>query len=93
MALDNAPARLNGKPARQTGQSKIWAINNTKDLRSFLIEQMKAVAKGEIDTQATKGICNLAQQVYNTLNIELKAAAATAKLGDERPIKPVEFNG
>ncbi len=64
---------------------------NTKDLRKFLLDQMSGVADGTVTAEQTKGITNIAQQVYNTLNIELKTALAAAKLGDAT-VKPVQFD-
>ena len=55
-------------------------LKSTKDLRNFLLDQMKGVATGTVDTYQAKGVCNLAQQVYNTINIEIKHAQAMEKL-------------
>jgi len=65
-------------------------MNNTKEMREFLLEQMKCVADGDVEIAVAKGVCNLAQQVYNTMNIEIKHALAVEKLngGD---INMVEF--
>jgi len=52
---------------------------------------MVDVAEGEMTTEVAKGICNLSQQVYNTLNIELKMAVAKDKIGNET-ITPVSFD-
>jgi len=38
------------------------------------------VAKGTTDLGTAKGVANIAQQVYNTINIELKVAQAKEKL-------------
>jgi hypothetical protein len=65
-------------------------MKSTKEMRSFLIEQMGAVANGDQDIATAKGVCNYAQQVYNTMNIEIKHAQAQAKLG-EGDIKEVKF--
>jgi len=65
-------------------------MKNTKEMREFLIEQMTAVAHGDQDIATAKGVCNYAQQVYNTMNIEIKHAQAQAKLSDG-DIKPVGF--
>ena len=70
-------------------------INDTKELRRFLVEQMEGIAEGTVDLDAAKGITNLAQQIYNTLNIELKFALAEDKVGDVSEIgsPPVKFDG
>jgi hypothetical protein len=66
------------------------SISDTKELRKFLTDKLNDVADGKIDSETTKGIANLAQQIYNTLNIELKTALARQKL-EGKDIKPVEF--
>jgi len=65
-------------------------MKSTKEMRSFLIKQMGAVADGNQDIAIAKGVCNYAQQVYNTMNIEIKHAQAQAKLADG-DIKEVKF--
>jgi len=55
-------------------------ITSTKEMREFLLTEMKGVADGTVETYRAKGVCNLAQQVYNTLNIEIKHAQAMEKL-------------
>lgn len=67
-------------------------ITSTKELRKFLLGQMDGVINGTVTAEQTKGITNLAQQVYNTLNVELKTAIALGKLGENADIKPVQFN-
>jgi hypothetical protein len=67
-------------------------MKNTTDLRKFLLAQMQGIADGEIENDTAKGVCNTAQQVYNTLNIELKVAAATAKYGDDLQVKALSFD-
>ena len=65
-------------------------MKSTKDMRTFLLDQMSAVAGGEVEVNTTKAVCNLAQQVYNTMNIEIKHAQAQAKLGESK-IGEVKF--
>lgn len=65
-------------------------ITDTRSLRKFLVDKMNAVSKGELDATQTTGIANLAQQIYNTLNIELKTATALQKL-DGKKVEPVKF--
>lgn len=67
-------------------------LRSTKDLRAFLLKQMEGVADGEIDADAAKSVANLAQQIYNTLNVELKTAVTLSKIGDGQHIKPVRFD-
>lgn len=55
-------------------------MTNTRELRSFLVEQMQGVASGRVNSEKAKSIANLSQQIYNTLNLEVKMAAAKAKL-------------
>jgi len=67
-------------------------MKSTKDLRHFLLNQMQGIADGEIEINSAKGICNTAQQVYNTLNIELKVASARAKYGDDLKVESLNFD-
>lgn len=55
-------------------------MTNTRELRAFLVEQMQGVASGRVNSEKAKSIANLSQQIYNTLNLEVKMAAAKAKL-------------
>lgn len=55
-------------------------MKNTKELRDFLVEQMLGVAAGKVNSEKAKSISNLSQQIYNTLNIEVKMALQKAKL-------------
>lgn len=65
-------------------------VESTTELRSFLLEQMVSVSEGAQDPAQAKAICNYAQQVYNTVNLEVRYAQAKAKVG-EGGIKPVSF--
>jgi hypothetical protein len=65
-------------------------MKNTRELREFLVGQMIKVANGEVDVEMAKGVSNLAQQIYNTINIEVKFATAMQKL-DGAEIKAVSF--
>lgn len=58
-------------------------LRNTRELRSFLVQQMNGVASGDVTNDTAKAISNLAQQVYNTLNLEVRMALARAKLDGE----------
>jgi hypothetical protein len=58
-------------------------MNNTRELRAFLVEQMQGVSTGKVNSEKAKSISNLAQQVYNTLNIEVKMALSKAKLNGQ----------
>lgn len=66
-------------------------ITDTKDLRMFLVEQMEGVATGKVNTERAKSVCNLSQQIYNSLNLEVKMAVARSKLKDGQDVKPVSF--
>jgi hypothetical protein len=59
---------------------KFAPMTNTRELRSFLVEQMQGVASGKVNSEKAKSIANLSQQIYNTLNLEVKMATAKAKL-------------
>jgi hypothetical protein len=67
-------------------------IENTRDLRRFLVGQMEGVATGKVNTERAKAICNLSQQVYNSLNLEVKMAIARSKLKDGQSVEPVGFD-
>lgn len=72
-------------------QAKVTApLTNTRELRAFLVEQMQGVASGRVNSEKAKSICNLAQQVYNTLNVEVKMAVAKQKLNGQE-IETVSF--
>lgn len=68
------------------------AITSTRDLRAFLVEQMQGVSDGKVNYDKAKAVCNIAQQVYNTLNVEVKMAIARSKLPEGQEIEPVNFN-
>lgn len=68
------------------------SIRSTKDLRSFLVEQMEKAVDGDFDANKAKAMANFAQQIYNTLNIEVRVAVAKAKLGDSLSVDPVSFD-
>ena len=66
-------------------------MNNTRELRAFLVEQMQGVATGKVNSEKAKSISNLSQQIYNTINIEVKMALTKAKLNGQS-LDAVEFN-
>lgn len=66
-------------------------MQNTKELRAFLIERMQKTASGDEPVASAKAICNYAQQVYNTLNLEVKYANVRSKLGEGVVISAVDF--
>lgn len=66
-------------------------ITDTKKLRAFLVEQMNKAAKGEVESQQAKAVANFAQQIYNTMNIEIKVAVAKAKYGKDLVINGIKF--
>lgn len=66
-------------------------IGNTRDLRNFLVEQMQGVAEGRVNAERAKGVCNISQQIYNTLNLEVKMAVARGKLKEGDNVLPVSF--
>jgi hypothetical protein len=71
---------------------QVKPIENTRDLRRFLVEQMEGVATGRVNTERAKSICNLSQQIYNSLNLEVKMAIARSKLKEGQDVTPVSFN-
>lgn len=60
-------------------------LQDTADLRAFLLDKMVGVSDGNVAADQAKAICNLSQQVYNTLNIEVRVAAARASGNGEAP--------
>lgn len=69
-------------------------MKDTRELRTFLVEQIQGVAAGKVNTDKAKALANLAQQIYNTLNVEVRMAMAVAKAGKEGvTISPVSFDG
>lgn len=86
-------ARLTTPPKQGVVQRKaVTPPKNSAELRGFLLQQMCLVADGTQDSADAKAICNYAQQIYNTLNMEIRHAASIKNLGDQ-PIKPVSFEG
>ena len=65
-------------------------IQNTHDMRVFLIQQMVAVAKGEMEPQQVTAVARMAQQVYNFAKLEVAAARMRAQSKSEE-VKPLEF--
>jgi hypothetical protein len=67
-------------------------IKNTRDLRSYLVSQMEGVANGVVTPERSKAVANLAQQVYNTLAIEIRFAIAADKLKESKvEVKAIDF--
>ena len=75
-----------------SGKVKNERITSTRTLRAFLVKSMNDVVAGTLDADRAKGVTNLAQQIYNTLNLELKVATAKAKY-DKLQVDPVDFDG
>lgn len=68
-------------------------ITDTRQLRTFLVEQMQGVAAGRVNMDKARAVSNLAQQIYNTLNVEVKMATAAAKAKEAGiSIEPVKFD-
>ncbi len=64
--------------------ANIKPMGNTRELREFLVEQMQGVATGRVNSEKANSISNLSQQIYNTLNLEVKMAVAKAKLNGQQ---------
>ena len=81
--------------AKENEMSKLVGVNNaitdTKSLRDFLVDQMSRAASGNLEPDRGKAVANFAQQIYNTLNIELRMAIARSKLGDAK-VESVKFS-
>lgn len=78
------------KPRPSGKGTEVKAPSSTKELRAFLLEQMVSVADGSQEPAQSKAICNYAQQVYNTVSLEIKHSQAKAKIG-EAGIADVSF--
>ena len=67
-------------------------LHTTADIRSFLIEQMVKTAEGKIEVGQAKSICNFAQQIYNTVKLEMQFASMKQKeqIGKIEPVRWVE---
>lgn len=64
---------------------------NTAEIRQFLLEQMVETAAGKVEASAAKAICNFAQQVYNTVKLEMSFAQLKNKEG-MKTIEAVSWN-
>ena len=59
-------------------------------MREFLLRQMIATANGDLETANAKSICNFAQQIYNTVKLEMAFAQIKTKL-DVKQIDAVKW--
>lgn len=59
-------------------------------MREFLLRQMVATANGELEAPHAKSICNFAQQIYNTVKLEMAFAQIKTKL-DVKQIEAVKW--
>jgi hypothetical protein len=66
-------------------------IRDTRDLRRFLLDRMVRTANGTASVLEAKAICNYAQQVYNTINIEARVAMTVSERNGE-PLPAVSFD-
>lgn len=66
-------------------------INNTYELRKFLLSQLERVVDRKISNDEVKNICRLTQQIHNTLSAELRAASLTQRFG-ALSMQAVEFD-
>ena len=76
-------------PVKASASTVDERIEDTSDMRKFLLRQMVRAARGEITTEAVKNIVTLSQQVYNATSLELKAAAILKD--SERSIRALEL--
>ncbi len=65
-------------------------IADTSDLRNFLLSQMMGVSDGDVTHDQARSICNIAQQVHNTLATEIKMVRAAKETGTSE-LPPVAF--
>lgn len=64
---------------------------STSSVRTFLLEQMIAVANKRLDHPTALAICRLAQQAYNFSKLELRASDLAAKHGGQLKLKNWDF--
>ena len=69
---------------------RVTAVHNTRDLRIFLLDTMVGVVNETLTPGQAAAVCNVAQQIYNTLNVELRAASVMDKLGVTQ-IDPIDL--
>ena len=67
-------------------------IGNSAELRQFLLDQMVATALGKVEPAAAKSVCNFAQQIYNTVKLEMQFAQLKNKEGI-KTVEAVSWNG
>ena len=67
-------------------------LKSTADLRAFLLDEMIETANGRREASTAKAVCNYAQQVYNTINLEMRHAHARHKYGIQN-LSPVTLDG
>lgn len=85
MAIPTAPVKMVPRPKIE--------IKNTRDLRAYLVSQMEGVANGVVPPERSKAVANLAQQVYNTLAIEIRFAVTRDKLKESKvDVTTIEFS-
>ena len=65
--------------------------SSTAEMRQFLLEQMTNIAEGKLEANQAKAICNFAQQIYNTVKLEMAFAQLKVKL-DVKQIEAVTWN-
>jgi len=68
------------------------SISDTRELRTWLARNMLDVANGQQPPAIANAVCGYAQQIYNTMNIELKHASAAKRLG-VKGAPPVKIGG
>lgn len=100
VAMPQSPARK--RTARRQLRAKAPAarvaavesneiVGDTQRLRGWLATCMLKVANGEQPVPVANAVCGYAQQIYNTLNIEVKRAKAVKSLGKDS-IKAVSLD-
>jgi hypothetical protein len=66
-------------------------LRNSADLRNFLIQQMVDTANGKLEVASARMICNFAQQIYNTVKLEMSFATLKNKGELKSMVEPVEW--
>ncbi|HEX7911769.1 MAG TPA: hypothetical protein VF534_27260 [Paraburkholderia sp.] len=68
---DDDPPAVVALPTKRQADDE---ITDTNGLRKFLLKQMVAASKGELDSERTRNVCALVQQIYQATKLELEAA-------------------
>ena len=79
------------KPALSVVDKRLsMQLESTADMRGFLMESMRMVAKGDLDTKQVGAICQLSEQIYKTAKLELDFAEVLKQFDEENGIRLIK---